>query len=403
MKLTSSLLCAAWLAGFAGALAAVLTPLFARLARRCGVLDVPGERSLHSIPIPLFGGLSILAALLLTTFFHLAGAAWLAQNPDFLKPLVADMQFNMPGLSATWGRLGIIFAGGIAMTALGVADDLWHLRVSTRLLVQLCIASTIVSLGIRPSLAFLPVPLPHLVGVVWLVGISNSFNLVDGVDGLATGLAAIAAGLLGTTMFMTGHPCTGALLFAICGACAGFLWHNWHPARVFLGSSGALFLGYMLGTTTMIAAFQSNETTWLFPMLIPVLVCAVPLYDTTSVIMIRIGLRRPIWKGDRSHFHHRLLRIGFSQRQCVAFMWLIALAFGLGGMLITRGGWLASLVVLAQAVVLLLLIVLMERVVGRGERFRKESSSYVSEPSLTAGTNELRPSADAAHENRTGR
>ncbi|MCE9584815.1 MAG: undecaprenyl/decaprenyl-phosphate alpha-N-acetylglucosaminyl 1-phosphate transferase, partial [Planctomycetes bacterium] len=264
-----------------------------------------------------------------------------------------------------WGRLGIIFLGGIAMAGLGVADDLWNLRVRTRLAVQFAVAIAVVGFGIHPSLAFLPAPLPSVVGVIWLVGITNSFNLVDGVDGLATGLAAIAAALLGTTMFMTNHPCPAALLFALCGACLGFLWHNWHPARVFLGSAGALFLGYMLGATTMIATFMGGESTWLFPLLIPVLVFAVPLYDTGTVILIRIGLKRPIWEGDRSHFHHRLMRIGFSHRQCVAFLWLIAMAFGLGGMLITRGGWIASLVVLAQAMVLAGVIILMERVVGR--------------------------------------
>lgn len=389
MNLTSGLLCAAWLAGFTGALAAVLTPLFARMARRWGAMDIPGERSLHAAPTPLLGGLAILAALIVTTVTHLAGAAWLAHNPEFLKPVLADLQFNLPGLSATWGRLGIIFAGGVAMSALGIADDFLALRVRTRLLIQLAIAIAIVSLGVRPSLAILPAPLPWLVGVLWLVGITNAFNLIDGVDGLATGLGAIASGLLGATMFLTDHPCTAALLFAICGACLGFLWHNWYPARVFLGSAGALFLGYMIGATTMVATFQSAETTWLFPMLIPALVCAVPLYDTASVIMIRIGLKKPIWEGDRSHFHHRLLKIGFSHRQCVAFMWLIALAFGLGGMLITRGGWMASLVVMAQAVVLICVVILMERVVGRVVGDSPAAMRSGAIPRTTAGRTEV--------------
>lgn len=364
MSPRAALLCALWIAGFAGALAAILTPLFARLAKRWGVMDIPGPRSLHPAPIPLLGGLAIVTSLILTTVLHLASAAWLARNPDFLKPVLADMQLSLSGLSATWGRLGIIFGGGLVICALGLADDLWHLRVRTRLLVQFAVAAALVASGIHPSFAIVPEPLPHLIGVLWLVGITNAFNLVDGVDGLAAGLAAIAAGLLGTTMFMTDHPCTAAFLFAVCGSASGFLLFNWHPAKVFLGSSGALFLGYVLGATTMVATYQSPQTTWLFPMLIPVLVCAVPLYDTFSVIMIRMGLKKSIWEGDRSHFHHRLMRIGFSHRQCVAFMWLIAIAFGLGGMLITRGGWIASLVVTAQSLVLIALIVLMERVVG---------------------------------------
>lgn len=277
MNLASGLLCAAWLAGFTGALAAMLTPLFARLARRWGAMDVPGERALHTAPTPLLGGLAIVAALILTTLTHLAAAAYVASNPEFLKPVLRDLQFNLPGLSATWGRLGIIFLGGIAIAVLGVADDLWNLKVSTRLAIQFTVAIFVVGLGVRPALGFLPTPLPAVVGVIWLVGITNSFNLVDGVDGLATGLAAIASALLGTTMFMTNHPCPAALLFALCGACLGFLWHNWHPARVFLGSAGALFLGYMLGALTMVATFRSGQTTWLSPMLIPILVFAVQI------------------------------------------------------------------------------------------------------------------------------
>ncbi|KAF0245194.1 MAG: UDP-N-acetylmuramyl pentapeptide phosphotransferase/UDP-N-acetylglucosamine-1-phosphate [Planctomycetota bacterium] len=364
MNLKSGFLCAAWLAGTTGLLSALLTPLFAAVARRSGVMDVPRERSLHRNPTPLLGGLGIVVALILTTVAHLAAAAFLARHSTFLMPVISDLQLNLPGLSATWGRLGVIFAGGLAICALGLADDLWHLRVRTRLFVQFGVAIAVCALGVRPTLGIMPEPLAFAVAVLWLVGITNAFNLVDGVDGLATGLAAIAACLLGVTMCTTGHPCPGALLFALSGACLGFLWHNWHPARIFLGSAGALFLGYMLGAITMIATFMSERTTWLFPLLVPVLVFAVPLYDTASVILIRLGLKRPVWEGDSSHFHHRLLRIGFSHRQCVAFMWLLATAFGLGGMLITRGSWIASLVVLAQAMVLVCIIVLLERVVG---------------------------------------
>jgi UDP-GlcNAc:undecaprenyl-phosphate/decaprenyl-phosphate GlcNAc-1-phosphate transferase len=365
VNLTSGLLCAAWLASFTGLLAVLVTPLFSALARRCGALDIPRERSLHSVPTPLLGGLAIVTALLVTTISHLAGAALIANSPGFLKPVFSNLDYDLPGLSATWGRLGIIFAGGVGMAALGFVDDRFDLRVRTRLFIQFAIATAVVGLGIRPALGFLPEPLPAAVGVIWLVGITNSFNLVDGVDGLATGLAAIASGILGAIMWMTNHPCTAALLFALCGACLGFLWHNWHPARVFLGSNGALFLGYMLGALTMIATFANEKTTSLTPIAIPLLVFAVPLYDTTSVILIRIGLRKPIWKGDLSHFHHRLLRIGFSQRQCVAFMYLIALAFGAGGILISQTGVAGNAVVLSQAAVLGGVIVLMERVVGR--------------------------------------
>lgn len=365
MNSSTACLCALWLASCAGLVTFALTPLVSRLARRIGALDVPRERSLHRTPVPLLGGLAIVAGLLITVVAHLAAAAWLSTRPAFLEPVLSNFHLAVPDLHSAWGRLAVIFAGGLAIAALGVADDLYNLRVRTRLAVQFAVAIAVVSLGIRPSLGFLPQPLVHAAGILWLVGITNSFNLIDGVDALATGLAAISAALLGALMCLTHHPCTAALLFALAGACLGFLRFNWHPARVFLGSAGALFLGYMLGATTMVATFMSGGSTWLFPLLIPILVFAVPLYDTASVILIRIGLKKAIWEGDQSHFHHRLMRIGFSHRQCVVFMWLIATAFGCGGLLIARTGWLSSLVVLGQGAVLVCMIVLMERVVSR--------------------------------------
>jgi len=365
VNLPTGLLCAVWLAGIAGILSLALAPLFARLARRLRVVDIPRGRSIHTTPIPLLGGLAILSSLILTTILHLAAAAWLSTRPDFLTAVFSDLQYNIPGLSTTWGRLGVIFAGGVALAALGLADDLWDLGVRSRLLAQVAVAIAVVALGIRPSLHFLPVPVGFAIAVVWLVGITNSFNLIDGADGLATGLAAISSALLGITMCLTNHPCTAALLFALCGACLGFLRYNWHPAQLFLGSSGSLFLGYILGATTLIATFMSGESVWLFPLLIPVLVLAVPLYDTTSVILIRLGLKQRIWEGDQRHFHHRLMRIGFSVRQCVAFMYLLALTFGAGGLLLAKTSLIPNLVVMGQAGVLIGMIVLMERVVGR--------------------------------------
>lgn len=401
MNVTSGLICAAWLAGFTGLVAGLLTPLFATLARRSGVVDVPGPRALHKSPTPLLGGLAIVIALLLTTVSHLLFAVFLTRNPAFLKPVLSDLQLNLSGLTATWSRLGIIFSGGVAVCALGLADDLWHLRVRTRLFFQFLIAIAVVGLGVRPTLGIMPSGVAFAVAVVWLVGITNSFNLVDGVDGLATGLAAIAAGILGVTMFMSGHPCPAALLFAVCGACLGFLWHNWHPARVFLGSAGALFLGYILGAITMVATFMTENTTWLFPLLIPVLVFALPLYDTASVILIRLGLRKPIWEGDRSHFHHRLLRIGFSHRQCVVFIYLLALAFGTAAVMISKSSLAQNLLLVAQAVFLVGVIVLMERVVSRvAKRLPPEAPGPLGDGS---GLESPRPAAKAREEVATRR
>ncbi|MEK7469125.1 MAG: MraY family glycosyltransferase [Planctomycetota bacterium] len=356
---------ALYFAGITAVLALLLTPLCMRAARRCGAIDVPGERSLHKNPVPLLGGVAIVGSLSLVVWFHLAGAALMRAKPEFLQLFTADLQGSVQGWSGNEFRLGVVFIGGALIAALGLIDDLKGLTVRQRIYPQFAIAALVVALGIRPELGFFPAWLTFIIAVVWLVGITNAFNLIDGADGLAAGLAAISAFLLGITMLLAGHAASASLFFAIGGACCGFLVFNWHPAKVFMGSAGSLFLGYTLGATTMVATFMSEGTVWLFPLLIPVLAFAVPLYDTASVILIRAGVRASIFAGDQRHFHHRLMQIGFSHRQCVVFMYLLAMAFGTSAVLISKSNMLQDVILMIQAAILVGVIVLMERVVNR--------------------------------------
>ncbi|MCC6739657.1 MAG: undecaprenyl/decaprenyl-phosphate alpha-N-acetylglucosaminyl 1-phosphate transferase [Planctomycetia bacterium] len=358
-------LLALYFAGITAVASALLTPLCMRLARRWGVVDTPSDRSLHARPVPLLGGLAISGALSLVVWSHITGAAIVRATPDFLEHFTDDLQGPLLGWSGNGFRLAIVFIGGALIAALGLLDDVRGLSVRQRIYPQLAVAAAVVALGIRPELGFLPSWLSYALAVLWLTGITNSFNLIDGADGLAAGLAAIAALLLGTAMLLAGHAASGSLFFAIGGAALGFLPWNWHPAKVFMGSAGSLFLGYTLGATTMVATFMNEGTVWLFPLLIPILAFAVPLYDTASVILIRAGMRASIFAGDRRHFHHRLMQIGFSHRQCVVFMYLLALAFGTSAVLISKSSLLQDVVLLIHSAVLVGVVILMERVVNR--------------------------------------
>lgn len=356
----------AWFFGVTAAMAAVMTAVARRLSRRWNVLDHPHSNGGHREPMPLLGGAAIFAALSIVVWGHLLAGELIRRSPALMGLIPDELERHLPGFGGTWGRLGVIFGGGALMFLVGLWDDVKGVSIRKRIYPELLIAMAVAAWGIRAELGFLPAPLAFAVSVLWLVGIANSFNLIDGVDGLAAGLAAIAAGFLGVILLLTRHPATATLLFCVAGASLGFLAFNWHPAKIFMGSSGSLFLGYMLGASTLVATFGAGSagvTNWLFPLLIPLLVFAVPLYDTVSVILIRLKLKRSIFEGDRSHFHHRLMRIGFTPRQTVAFLYILSSAFSAAALLISRTDMVPNAIVLFQAMILVSLIVLMERVV----------------------------------------
>lgn len=369
----------------------VLTHAMIRLACRWGILDQPHERGHHQQPVPLLGGVAIVVSVTAIVWAHLFAAASFQDNDKLLSLLPPQFHGYLASLQVTGQRMLIVFSGGLAMTLLGLWDDLKSLSVRTRIYPQFLIAGAVVFLGIRPELGFLPVWLSCAVAIVWLVGVTNAFNFIDGADGLAGGIAAICSFILGVMMILNERIGTGMFFFALGGACLGFLVFNWHPARIFMGSTGSLFLGYMLGSATMFSTFMTEHNSWLFPLAIPVLVFAVPLYDTATVILIRLGMKRSVFLGDRSHFHHRLMRIGFSQRQTVAFLYLLTGAFGLGALLISRAEYLPSAVVLVQGVVFVGLIVLMERVVSNVQGKQEAQRSPPVECEVAPGKNRELP------------
>jgi UDP-GlcNAc:undecaprenyl-phosphate GlcNAc-1-phosphate transferase len=316
--------------------------------------------------VPLLGGIAVLVTLMGMVLVHGALAHFIRMQPSLLEFVSRDFHRHLPVFQSAGGyRLIVILGGGVLMALVGLWDDIHGLSIRKRLYLEFAIALFVVLMGVRPGLAFLPPWLAVIVAVIWLVGITNSFNLIDGADGLASGIGGLCAVNLGMAMILGNHPATAVLLFCLAGACLGFLRHNWHPARLFLGSSGSLFIGYMLGATTLVATYMSPHAAGLYPLLIPVLVFTVPLYDTASVIVIRLFKRRSIFEGDRSHLHHRLMKMGFSHRQTVAFMYIMCLAFGVGSILLTRTDAVGSLVILAQVGILLGLIALLEWVSAR--------------------------------------
>jgi UDP-GlcNAc:undecaprenyl-phosphate GlcNAc-1-phosphate transferase len=302
----------------AGVVAWVLVQPAERLARRVGAIDYPNERSLHEVPTPKLGGLAILAGV-----------------------LVAGLLF-LPWAPVTRGILG----GALVIAAVGVVDDVFELPAAAKLAGQFVAAMIPVFNGVNVSAFTLPfvggvnlasVDLIHLplideqlhlgkvLTIVGIVAVMNVINLIDGVDGLAAGVCVISAATLSIIALSLDRNGAGVLAALTAGASLGFLRHGFPPASSFMGDTGSNLLGYLLAVTAILGTLKTNAVIALF---LPLIVLAVPILDTGFVVAKRLKYRRPIYEGDRWHFHHRMANIGFSQRRTLAYLygWVLVLA-----------------------------------------------------------------------------
>jgi UDP-GlcNAc:undecaprenyl-phosphate GlcNAc-1-phosphate transferase len=282
-----------------------LTPVSARIAVALGAVDQPRERGLSDRPTPRLGGLAILVATLV------AGLIWL------------------PAIDPVRGILG----GALLITLVGAADDVWDLHPAVKLIGQFAAAAIPVLSGVTVTDFTIPfagrVDLGGAADPLTMVGIvlvMNVVNFSDGIDGLAAGLVGITAAAFSIIAFDLGNRDGSAVLAAIiAGAAVGFLAHNFHPASVFMGDSGSNLLGLLIGC---VAIEGTVKTQAVVALILPLLLLAVPFLDTTFVVLKRLKYRRPVYRPDAEHFHHRLSRIGFSQRRTVVYLytWTLLLA-----------------------------------------------------------------------------
>jgi UDP-GlcNAc:undecaprenyl-phosphate GlcNAc-1-phosphate transferase len=224
---------------------------------------------------------------------------------------------------------------------------------------QVLAALVVVAADVRTS--FMPFDwMNTAVTLLWIVGVTNAFNLLDNMDGLSAGVAFVASGTLLINAWLLGEFFISLILIAFMGSLLGFLIYNWNPASIFLGDCGSLFIGYTMASLTLLERYVSHAASHYFAVLMPVLVLAVPLLDTATVVVIRIRERRPIYVGDSRHLSHRLVSLGLSPRAAVLVIYLITFALGLGAVALADASPVVTLLVLLQAAafVLLLLILL---------------------------------------------
>jgi len=365
--LVSSLL-VSWLAGFA----------IRRAAPRLGLVDRPGARKVHTRVTPLGGGIAIwLGVVLPLAAAHaLAATAWYARPSEssataLAIPLPAAIEPHVAGFLEQAPKLWLLLAAGTILMLLGLTDDFRGIDWRPRLAVEFLVAGLIVWQGWRLTV-FLNIPwLTDLLSVLWIVGLVNSFNFLDNMDGLSGGVAAISASLLAIVMLLAPDPLThqpqlfvAGFLFVLVGSLVGFLWHNRPPARLFMGDAGSYFIGFMLAVATMTATFAGGDVPK-HAILAPLCVLAMPLYDTLTVVVIRLRAGRSPFEADKNHFSHRLVQLGMTKKQAVLTIYLTTATTGLGALLLYQVDLVGATVILLIVTCMLLVVTILETAARR--------------------------------------
>jgi UDP-GlcNAc:undecaprenyl-phosphate GlcNAc-1-phosphate transferase len=332
----------------ASALVVVLatTPLARSLGARAGLVSRPGGRHVHERAVPRTGGVALFLGIATALAVRLAG----------------ELTLDWPAALTRPGQplLGLL-AGALVMFGVGLADDIFDLRPSHKLLGQIAAGACVYAAGLRVEFVanpfgtglFLLGVLSLPVTLVWIVGFANVINLIDGLDGLAAGIVAIASVSFALLMLQSNQPLASVFAAAVAGACLGFLRFNSYPATVFMGDSGALTLGFLLACTSMLGVMKSVAA---ITLVVPLLVIGVPVFDTLSAIIRRRRHGRPIQEADAGHIHHRLLGRGFNQRQTVLIIYIWSIALAIGGYSM---GWMPAIYKLLTFAVLAVLSGLM--------------------------------------------
>lgn len=296
-------------------LALLLTPLVKKFAVKVGAVDVPNARKVHTRIMPRLGGLGIYLA------FVIALIAVLPFLPNSLMPRDANF-------------MKAFLIGGSIIVLVGALDDRFQLSAKSKLLFQIA-AACVVVFGFGITVDFVNIPFQDRYStleswvsipltIFWIVGVTNAINLIDGLDGLAAGVSAIAIGTILVMSFLMGNTTVALLCLLLLGAILGFLFFNFHPAKIFMGDAGSLFLGFSLAMLSLLGFKQIAIVSFITPLII----IGVPLSDTFFAIIRRKIQKKPIFAPDKGHLHHCLRELGFTHRQTVLIIYAIAIFFG---------------------------------------------------------------------------
>jgi len=363
-------------------------PVSAAIARRYGILDQPGQRKVHQRPTPRAGGIAVWAAFTLVVLTGFIGAPALGRNGWFIAHFGPEIAMLREAYRVGDKLLAVVLGGSIAF-GVGLLDDVLGRKFGPgwKLAGQTLAALALLSAGIRTDFLHYTA-LNSAVTLLWVVGITNAFNLLDNMDGLSAGVALTASAVLALNAFLLGEFFISLVLMAFMGTLLGFLVFNWSPASIFLGDCGSLFVGFTLASLTLLEHFVTHASSSYFPVLMPVLVLALPIVDTTTVVVIRLREGRPIYVGDSRHLSHRLVSLGMSPRLAVLTIYLIALGIGLGAVALPHAGLVVSVILLVQALAMIAVVLVLlfydRRIPTRVLTWRPEAPAAEAAAPLTA-------------------
>lgn len=312
----------------AGLLAFALTPIVRVLAIKIKAIDIPTDnRRMHHRPVPRIGGLAIFLSFLVAT--------------------VAFCKFDRD--------LTTILVGGAVLVLLGILDDIYRLNAFLKLFVQILVALFAVWQGV--TIDFIGIGGEYIefgiwsapITVLWIVGLTNAVNFIDGLDGLACGVSAISSVSLFLVMLISGSSFAHCIITAILiGSCLGFLPFNTNPAKIFMGDTGALFLGYTLSVLSIVGVFKADMVLAFF---IPLSIFGLPLADTAFAIIRRLLHGKSPFAPDRGHLHHRLIDMGFGQKKSVRILYALCAILGIASVMLTGENWSGGVIMLAAALI----------------------------------------------------
>lgn len=317
----------------------ILTPFARKLAIKTRALDIPkDDRRMHTKPMPLLGGLAIFVAT--TIVIILAKFALLPMVLDYLE--ANAFEYNRTEILLGIQKLNGVLVGGTLIFIVGLIDDYNGMKAWVKFICQVGCASIVYLMGIRVDLMFgysigTGGTLSEIVGfvltIIWIVGITNTINLIDGLDGLAAGVAAIASVAIAYTAYIHGMYTVTLAMLALAGSALGFLPYNFNPAKIFMGDSGSLYMGFMLATISIIGPVKSAT---IVATIVPVLVLGLPIFDVIFAILRRLVNRKPIMGADKAHLHHRLIDSGMGVKRSVLMLYGISGIMGIAAIVFSR-------------------------------------------------------------------
>ncbi|KOO37212.1 glycosyltransferase family 4 protein [Priestia koreensis] len=324
----------------------LVTPLVKKLAFKIGATDKPNNRKVHQKIMPRLGGLAIYISFLIGYFILTPNSQYVKVDAMLIGStiiIITGVLDDMIELSAKIKLLGQVLAAGIVVVYGGVQVDFVNLPFGGTL-----------------EFGFLSIPLTML----WIIGITNAINLIDGLDGLAAGVSSIVLITISGMAIMKGDMFVASMGMIVLGGTLGFLVYNFHPAKIFMGDTGALFLGYMISVLSLLGF--KNVT--IISFIVPVIVLGVPISDTFFAIIRRVVNKKPLSAPDKSHLHHCLLNLGYSHRQTVLIIYGMSAIFGLAAVIFSKVTMWGSFLVLA--ILTLAIEIIVEKIGLVGKNYR---------------------------------